>query len=153
MAKGFKVPSFSVPKVSIPTAVTVKVPDVNLDKIPGGSNIKNLTSQVDIPEMSDLKSGLSGMGINSVADAKKMFLGGNGDSITIKIPSKEELKETATSKVETAKTIVQTAREQGIKEGLKAAIPQDYKDMKQTLEDSGMSFDVGSLKEKFKGGD
>lgn len=152
MAKGFKVPSFSVPKVSIPTAVTVKVPDVNLDKIPGGSNIKNLASQVDIPEMGDLKQSFGGMGINSVADAKKMLLGGNGDSITVKIPTKEELKQTATSKIDAAKNIIQTAKEQGIKEGLKAAIPQDYKDMKQTLEDSGVSFDVGSLKEKFKGG-
>lgn len=128
------------------------MPTVKAEKLPDMSGLKDMAKQVDIPEMGDLKSSLGGMGINSISDAKNMLLGG-GEAKEFKVPTVGELKEAASSKIEFGKNIVKTAKEQGFKEGLKAAIPQEYKDMKQTMEESGMSFDFGSLKEKFKGGD
>ena len=150
MAKGFSVPGFSIPKISVPKSI--KVPTIKAEKLPNMSGLTDMASQIDIPEVGNLKDSLSGMGIKSVSDAKNMFLGG-GESKGITIPTVAELKEAATSKVDTAKNVVKAAKEGGIKEGLKAAIPQEYKDMKQTMEESGVSFDFGSLKEKFKGGD
>ena len=136
MAKGFKTPSFSMPKPSINLS-NVKMPDVNFE---------NLAKSTGIPEISNLQSTMNAAGI--------------------KIPTMDDIRDQAVSKFESIKNIKPEDAKNFAKEKIEAVKnikPEDVidaakakyeetksavnglKEMKKTLDDSGVSFG-------FKGG-
>lgn len=136
MAKGFKTPSFSMPKPGINLS-NVKVPDVNFE---------NLAKSTGIPEISNLQSTMNAAGI--------------------KIPTMDDIRDRAVSKFESIKNIKPEDAKNFAKEKIEAVKnikPEDVidaakakyeetkstinglKEMKKTLDDSGVSFG-------FKGG-
>lgn len=136
MAKGFKMPSFSMPKPNINLG-NVKMPDVNFE---------SLAKSAGIPEASNLQSAMNAAGVKMpTLDDIRGQAASKFESVKNIKP--EDVKNFAKEKLEAAKNI----KPEDIVDAAKTKYEEakstvnDLKEMKQTLEDSGVSFN-------FKGG-
>lgn len=134
MAKGFKMPSFSMPKPNINLG-NVKMPNVNLE---------DLAKQAGVPEASSLSSAMSQSGVKmpTMDDIRNKAASGLDAVKNIK-PS--DVRDYAKNKWEEVKKI----NPADIIDNAKAKIDETKKsvtDMKQAMDDAGISLN-------FKGGD
>lgn len=174
MAKTFSVPSFSIPKVSVNTSAlksSMNIPDININNISNPESIIESLGGIQKPSVNDIKNALkSSTGITSIADVKNTLMSGV-DKQDVTIPTNPEdvkdlimdkvndfrasggdTKQSIMDKVSKAKDTITTVKNEGLAAGISSFIPQDYKDMKQTMEDAGMSVDIKDYIGKLKGG-
>lgn len=176
MAKTFSVPSFSMPKVNVNTSAlksSMKIPDISAASI-SNTNPEALIESlggIQKPSMADIKNALkSSTGITSMSDVEKTLKSGLGKQDVTVPTSPEDVKKAIMNKADefrssgndfkqnlidkanVVKDTIKTVKEDGLAAGVSGLVPQEYKDIKQSMDDAGMSIDVKDFIGQFKGG-